>query len=94
MKKPPLKGARERDKGDSAERSDGAEKHVGQRAAVSRVDGTMIMAGVVMIMVMTGVVMVILKNVILVRSSVVLKVFRAELRTDNFGECAIAGFDQ
>ena len=50
----------------------------------------MIMAGVVM----TGVVMVILKNVILVRSSVVLKVVLAELRTDNFGERAIAGFDQ
>ena len=54
MKKPPWKGARERESGDLADRSDSAQKHIGQRAAVIRVDGTMIMAG----MILGGVVMV------------------------------------
>ena len=59
----------------------------------------MIMAGVVMVMVMVMVMVIFnrkwfVENGILVRSSVVLKVFLAELRVDNFGECVLAGFDQ
>ena len=51
-----------------------------------------VMIVVVMVMVMAFVIMIIDDETLV--GTRVLKVVLAELRTENFGKCAIAGFDQ